>query len=357
VSAPGTSWPPVVVGILYPSAWYGDPTGFADRVAELCALDPRVEVVVESFVDLPARRVGRRSDGESDGADVLPPAEPLTDTQRTALGRIEVALTLDLPDDLGAIAPALRWVQAIGAGVDHLEPKVASTPVRLTTNGGSNAIGIAEFVMARILEHYKPLAEIAELQREHTWAPRYGRQLAGTTVALLGFGPINQAVAARAIAFGMRVLVVRRTPGDPPPGVADVVGADGLLSTLSAADVVIAAMPETPETTGMIGSAELASMRPGAFFCNVGRGSLVDEIALIEALESGHLGGAAIDVASAEPLPADNPLWDAPRLHISAHCSSVPSAMFPEVHRLFRENLARYLAGQPLASEVDVRRV
>ena len=342
---------PVVVGILYPSAWYGDPAAFDEQVAALGALDPRVEVVAEAYVGTFGAQATQPADGaDRDGVDSL------TEAQAAALGRIEVALTLDLPDDLAAVAPRLRWVQAIGAGVNHLEPKVAATDVRLTTNGGSNAVGIAEFVMARILEHFKPLEEIAGFQREHAWEPRYGRQLAGSTVALLGFGPINQAVAARAIAFGMRVKVVRRSAGEPPPGIDSMLGADGLLPTLAASDVVVAAMPETPETMGMIGAAELAAMKPGAFFCNVGRGSLVDEPALIAALESGHLGGAAIDVASAEPLPADNPLWDAPRLRISAHCSSVPSAMFPEVHRLFKENLVRYLAGEPLASEVTVQR-
>jgi len=342
---------PVVVGILYPSAWYGDPAAFDEQVAALHALDPRVEVVAEAYVGT----FGAQATRPADGTEVAD-ADLLTDAQAAALGRIEVALTLDLPDDLATVAPRLRWVQAIGAGVNHLEPKVAATDVRLTTNGGSNAVGIAEFVIARILEHYKPLAEIAGHQRDHTWEPVYGRQLAGSTVALLGFGPINQAVAARAIAFGMRVKVVRRSGGEPPPGIDSMLGTDGLLPTLAASDVVVAAMPETPDTMGMIGATELAAMKPGAFFCNVGRGSLVDEPALIAALESGHLGGAAIDVASAEPLPADNPLWDAPRLRISAHCSSVPSAMFPEVHRLFKENLVRYLAGEPLASEVTVQR-
>ena len=342
---------PVVVGILYPSAWYGDQAAFAQQLVALGALDPRVEIVTEAYVGAFGAQATQPADGtDRDGADSL------TEAQAAALGRIEVALTLDLPDDLATVAPRLRWVQAIGAGVNHLEPKVAATEVRLTTNGGSNAVGIAEFVLARILEHYKPLAEIAGFQREHAWEPRYGRQLSGSTIALLGFGPINQAVAARAIAFGMRVKVVRQSAGEPPPGIDSMLSADGLLSTLATSDIVVAAMPETPATTGMIGAAELAAMRPGAFFCNVGRGSLVDEAALIAALESGHLGGAAIDVASTEPLPPEHPLWDAPRLHISAHCSSVPSAMFPEVHRLFRENLARYLAGQPLASEVAVRR-
>ena len=97
-------------------------------------------------------------------------------------------------------------------------------------------------------------------------------------------------------------------------------------------------------------------MKPGAFFCNVGRGTLLDEAALIDALQSGHLRGAALDVASLEPLPADHPLWDAPNLYLSYHCSSSPAALFVNLHRLWRDNLTRWLAGEPLRNEVDLAR-
>jgi phosphoglycerate dehydrogenase-like enzyme len=125
---------------------------------------------------------------------------------------------------------------------------------------------------------------------------------------------------------------------------------------LDEADAVIAAVPETPETAGLMDAAAFAAMRPGAFFCNVGRGSLVDEAALIDALERGHLGGAALDVASVEPLPADHPLWDAPRLWISSHSASAPAALFVNLHRLFASNLTRFLAGEPLENEVEAGR-
>ena len=119
---------------------------------------------------------------------------------------------------------------------------------------------------------------------------------------------------------------------------------------------MVAAAPETPATTGMVGAAELAAMRPGAFFANVGRGSLLDEAALIDALERGHLGAAALDVASVEPLPADHPLWDAPNVYLSGHCSSSPSALFRNLHELFRTNLRRHLDGEPLLNLVDHER-
>jgi phosphoglycerate dehydrogenase-like enzyme len=119
---------------------------------------------------------------------------------------------------------------------------------------------------------------------------------------------------------------------------------------------VIAAVPETPETTGLMDARAFAAMKPGSFFCNVGRGSLVDETALIDALRREHLRGAALDVASVEPLPVDHPLWDAPNLSLSPHSASAPAALFVNLHELFRDNLTRFLAGDPLRNEVDLSR-
>jgi phosphoglycerate dehydrogenase-like enzyme len=125
---------------------------------------------------------------------------------------------------------------------------------------------------------------------------------------------------------------------------------------LEQCDAVIAAVPETPETTGLMDRDAFAAMKPGAFFCNVGRGSLVDEAALLDALQRGHLAAAALDVASVEPLPADHPLWDAPNLYLSPHSASSPAALFANLHDLFRDNLGRYLSGDALTNEVDMSR-
>jgi phosphoglycerate dehydrogenase-like enzyme len=156
----------------------------------------------------------------------------------------------------------------------------------------------------------------------------------------------------------MHVLATRRLggPGATAPNVDEVLPTSELHTMLGRADAVAAAVPETPETIGLMDAAAFGSMKPGAFFCNVGRGSLVDEKALIAALENGHLAGAALDVASQEPLPADHPLWDAPNLFLSPHVSTSPSALFPNVHRMFRSNLERFLAGEPLANRVDASR-
>jgi phosphoglycerate dehydrogenase-like enzyme len=347
---------PVVVGILYPSEWYGDPDGFAREVAALEALDPRVRVIAEKYDEAHELRSAR---GKPDAEDLRERAPALTDAQAQAFAEINVAVAIDLPFDVASHAPNLVWVQSVGAGTGQLQSAgLADAGIRLTSAAGVNAVGIAEFVLARVLQHWKHLQALDAARERHEWAPVYGRQLAGTTLGLIGLGAINSAVASRAKAFGMHVLATRRsaTPGATAPDIDELFAPGDLHTMLGRCDVVVAAVPETPETTGMMDAAAFASMQHGAFFCNVGRGSFVDEPALINALESGHLGAAALDVASVEPLPSDHPLWDAPNLYISPHAAAVPGALFVNLHELFRENLARFLADEPLRNEVDLTR-
>jgi phosphoglycerate dehydrogenase-like enzyme len=346
----------VVVGIFYPTEWYGDADGFEREVAALRALDPRVEVVVEPYDEPHSLRSAR---GKPHDESLRAQAPPLTDAQRDAFARVEVAIAIDLPFDVATVAPNLRWVQAVGAGTGQLQSAgLAEAGIRLTTSAGSNAVAIAEFALGRLIQDAKRFREIEALQVKHVWDPLYGRQLAGTTLGLVGLGAINGAVARRAHAMEMRVLATRRsaTPGATAPDVDELYPTSELHAMLGQCDAVIAAVPETPETVGLIDARAIAAMKPGAFFCNVGRGSLVDEAALIDALRSGHLRAAALDVASEEPLPPEHPLWDAPNLLLSYHCSSSPSALFANLHRLVRDNLRRYLDGEPLANEVDLQR-
>lgn len=347
---------PVVVGVLYPPEWYGHADGFARELAALDALDPRVRVIAETYVEPHELRSAR---GKPGAADQRGRAPALTDAQRAAFAEINVAVAIDLPFDVATHAPNLTWVQSVGAGTGQLQSAgLADAGIHLTSAAGANAVGIAEFVLARVLQHWKRLPEIDAARERHEWVPTYGRQLAGGTLGLLGLGAINSAVAARAKAFGMRVLATRRsaTPGATAPDVDELFPPGELHTMLGRCDVVIAAVPETPETTGMMDAAAFASMQQGAFFCNVGRGSLVDEPALIDALRSGHLGAAALDVTSVEPLPADHPLWDAPNLKLSPHAAASPAALFVNLHELFRANLTRFLAGEPLQNEVDLAR-
>jgi phosphoglycerate dehydrogenase-like enzyme len=334
----------VVVGVLYPTEWYGDHEAFAAELDLLQRLDPRVQVLIEPYVEPHQLRTD---------------APALTNEQREAFGQLDVALAIDLPFDVASLAPRLRWVQAVGAGTGQLQSAgLAEAGICLTTAAGANAVAIAEFALARVLQHWKRFRELEDAQRRHDWDPVYGRQLAGGTLGLIGLGAINGAVAARAQAFDLRVVATRRsaTPGATAPDVDVLYPPAELAEMLGQCDAVIAAVPETPETTGLMDRDAFEAMKLGAFFCNVGRGSLVDEPALIDALRDGHLRGAALDVASFEPLPADDPLWDAPNLYLSPHSASSPAALFANLHQLFRGNLSRFLAGDALENEVDMHR-
>lgn len=346
---------PIVVGIMHPPEWLGSESDIAAEMAALEAIDPRIEVVVATYIESHDVRTAR---GAPDQAHRPMEPQPIAPDVREAMQRLHVALAIDVPPDITTIAPDLAWIQAVGSGTAHLQAAgLDAAGVKLTNNGGSNGVGIAEFAFGRLIESRKRFREIAALQAEQRWTPMYGTQLSGQTLGLLGYGAINQAVAERAAAFGMRVLVARRSSGaQPARPVDEFFGPDELHEMLGRCHAVIAAVPETPETEGLMDAAAFAAMRPGAFFANVGRGTLVDEAALIAALESGHLGSAAIDVALVEPLPQGDPLWDAPNLVISGHCSTSPAAMMPNLHRLFRENLERFVNGRPLLHEVTAGR-
>lgn len=279
--------------------------------------------------------------------------ERLSDDERAAVARADVAIVLDDPGWMLPVAPNLRWVQTITTGVDHVDlGQLARRGVRVTSAAGTSSVEIAEFVVARVLEHWKRLPEIAAAQDAERWQPLYGRALAGSSAVLVGYGAINRGVARLLAAFGVSVVAVRRRATEGPDGGASrVVGFDQLDHVLGRADIVVSALPATEETSGVFDSARFGRMRRGAFFCNVGRGSAVIEADMIEALSSGHLGGAAVDVTTIEPPPAGDPLWSSP-VRVSGHCSSVPARAVGRVHELFARNVARFLASEAMENEV-----
>ncbi|WP_436776877.1 D-2-hydroxyacid dehydrogenase [Yinghuangia sp. YIM S09857] len=346
---------PIVVGIMYPPAWDVRPreTYEAD-LAALRALDPRIEIVECRYIEDNLLRTERGRPGSASDAGLRARAPKLTADQREGLARVEVALVADLPFDVADLAPNLRWVQSVAAGNGQLVSAGLPTErVTATTAAGVNGTPIAEFAFARLLAHLKGHRELEERQREHRWQAVFGAQVAGRTLGLVGVGGIGGEIAKRAQAFGMTVYATRRRTDRPAPNVDRLFHADDLHAMLGECDAVISAAPETPDTVDTMDAAAFAAMRPGSFYCNVGRGSFVVEKDLIEALESGRLAAAALDVTRTEPLPAEDPLWDAPNIYISAHCSSDGRDHFTGVFRLFRENLAKYLAGEPLRNEVD----
>lgn len=345
---------PITIGIMYPDAWEVRPRAELEADFDLVrAVDPRVEIVDVRYVDPDDLRVRRSSDP---AVDLRSAAPVLTDEQRRAFARVDVVLAQDLPFDVATVAPNLRWVQGMGAGVGQLvSAGLAGAGIRLTTAAGNNAVSIAEFVVGRILTHWKHERALDAKQAAHEWAALYGRELAGATVGVLGLGAIGSQVARRLKAFDVTVLATRRSyaPGMTAADVDELFGPDQLGEVLGRCDVVVAAVPETADSVDTMDAAAFAAMKPGAFFVNVGRGSFVVEEALIDALRSGQLGGAALDVARTEPLPADDPLWDAPNLHLSGHCASSGDRFYANLYKLFADNLRRFLADEPLRNEVD----
>ncbi len=275
-----------------------------------------------------------------------------------------ILFTWSLPQRHFATAQRLRWIHSPWAGVDDfLYPELVASPVVLTCSKGLSADALADHAMGMILSWSRRLADCRDLQRRREWNPetfwdseRPPFALAGKTLLVLGLGGIGLGVARRAVAAGLRVLAVRRQRADGAPGeVVEVHGPEALDSLLPRADVVVLALPGTPETRGIIGEARLRLFRPGALLVNVGRGDLVDEAALVAALREGRLGGAALDVVAEEPLPPASPLWDDPRVIISPHIAGTEPGHMARAAELFAENLRRFLTDQPLLNVVDKR--
>jgi len=283
--------------------------------------------------------------------------DELTDERRAVWARAEVVIALDLPAGMAELAPDLRWVQAIGAGIEHLGAAGLGDDVVLTNAVGVAAVPIAEFVVARLLAVWKRVAELDELQRKHEWKATFGRLFDGSAVGLVGLGAIGGAVAVRVRALGARTLGIRRSyqPGDTSPLCDELSGTSDLHAVLGRCDAVVVSAPATAETENMFDATAFAAMRPGAVFCNVARGSLVDEAALIDSLERAHLGAAILDVTRAEPLPPDDPLWDAPNIYISPHSAASQDRYLETLFDLFTENLDRYARGVELRNLVDLR--
>lgn len=337
----------VVVQVAFPA----DP---GKELLDIVRVAPSVDVIPCGYFE-PSELRTARARGEITEAQLALVPVP-TPEQRDAFARAEVLLTMDLPMAIDELAPNLRWVQGIGAGIDMYNGARLPSGVVVTNAAGISAVPMAEFVIARVLSVWKRFPELAELQQRHEWKPAYGALFAGSTLGIVGFGAIGVAIAERARAFGARVVASRRRPelGDGGTGLVDeMLGPDQLHALLAQCDSVVVAAPATSETRDLFDAAAFAAMKPGAVFCNVGRGSLVDEDALLDTVRSGHLRAAILDVTRYEPLPPDNPLWDEPSVLLSPH-SSATADRYPErLYELFADNLRRYLAGEPLRNVVD----
>ncbi len=257
-------------------------------------------------------------------------------------------------DKVLAAAPGLRWMHTPSAGVDHLLiPEVLDRDITLTNSAGVHAIPIAEFVLALILSRAKGLLDYNAAQADRRWDRNVTPfELFEHTMLIVGIGGIGQAIAERAAGFGMRVWGSRRTPR-PMPGVERVVGEGEWRDLLPEADYVVLATPLTPATRGIINTAAFAAMHDEAYLINIARGAIIDEPALIHALQTNQIGGAALDTFDEEPLPPDSPLWALPNVTITPHATAHSPRMRERQIILFTENVRRMQAGEALLNVVD----
>ncbi|HRP47630.1 MAG TPA: D-2-hydroxyacid dehydrogenase [Trueperaceae bacterium] len=329
-----------------------------ELIARISAVDERLDV--QYYPELlprpryPADHVGaplQRSAADQERWEaLLRQADVLFDFDYTAIGQ--------LPER----APSARWLQATSAGIGQLvkRERLDRMNAVFTTASGVHARPLAEFVMMILLEQTKRAALARQQQQERLWKRFATGELAGKTLAIVGYGNIGKEVARLARPFGMRITgSKRRTEGFS----ASELGLDTLYSSqqlhemLGEADFVCLITPHTPDTEGLMNDAAFAATKRGSTLINIARGVVVDEPALVRALDSGQLAHAALDVASTEPLPAESPLWAHPNITIYPHSASTGEHENERIVNLFCENLRRHLANEPLLNQLDVERM
>ena len=254
-------------------------------------------------------------------------------------------------------APKLAWLHVFNAGVDHpIYTEMMQRGARLTTSAGSTAQPIAQTAITGMLMLARNFPRWLAAQARHEWNPARGadlpRDLAQQNVLIVGLGSIGNEIARLAKALGMPVTGVRRSPRRSADYADAVVPPEQLDARLAVTDWLVIACPLTPETRGMITAERLRRLPHGARVVNIARGEIVDEPALVAALQAGHLGGAYLDVFAQEPLPPESPLWDLPNVIVTPHNSAAAAGNDGRVYAIFIDNLGRWLRGESLVNEV-----
>lgn len=327
-----------------------------EHVRRIREVDDRLRVLYRAELVPPPRWEGdhngpegwsRTAEEEEEFLGMLAEAEVLYDFPR---GHVE---------DLTEVAPRLGWVQGSMAGAGEVARKAGllGTDITVTTARGIYSGPLAEFVLMGMLQHVKDLDLLREDKAKKAWRQGTTGTLERKTLCVVGTGSIGSAVADRARPFGMNIVGVKRTVRGEDPAWShfdELHETEDLHGALGRADFVVMTLPGTPETERLLDREAIAAIKPGAYFANVGRGKVVEEAALVEALRDGHISGAALDVFEVEPLPAESPLWEMDNVVISAHTTDVvPELINPAQADLFCENLGRYLAGKPLLNVLD----
>lgn len=282
------------------------------------------------------------------------------DLDRWARLRAEADVSLDFdwldPAAMADNCPRLRWVQSTSAGVGGFLERTGliKTDLTFTTAAGVHGVPLAEFTLLGLLFFAKRMQMLRWWQREHHWERFTSGQLSGTSAVLVGLGGVGREIARVLHGVGVDVIACGR-PGRSydVPGVARYSSSDRLAQALPEADALILACPLTEQTAGLVGAPELALLREGAVLVNVSRGGVADEAAVIAALQSGHLGGACMDVFATEPLPPSSPLWDMDNVIVSPHSASTAARENELLTGLFIDNLRRWLDGRALRNLFD----
>jgi len=312
-------------------------------IARLRAEFPRIRFIVP----------GEEGGGEDYGLTApTPSAEDVHDADGLIGWGIDAKLL--------AAARNLRWIHASGSGVERYDlEELARRGIVLTNSSGVSAPNMAEHVLGMMIALIRRFPRLMRAQVERAWRDdathREVGELLRQTVLVVGVGDIGQAVAQRSSAFGMRVHGLRqRDVAPPPPGFEKVFGSAELHDALADADHVVVTLPDTPRSRGMFDMAAFNAMKLGAAIYNVGRGPVIDTAALIAALESGHLGGAGLDVTDPEPLPAESPLWEMENVLITAHTSGATPRYWQRQSELIIENIRRIQNGDQPRNVVDL---
>ncbi len=294
-----------------------------------------------------------------DGSREIPPAV------LRAVADAEIYFGFGISRDLFLAAPRLRWVHSAAAGARaSLFPEMCESEVVLTNSAGIYAEPLAEWAMAAVFYFARGFDVAERGARECRWPydemAAFGhpqREVAGSTIGIVGYGGIGRSIGRRAKALGMRVLAVRsRSPDGAVEGADESFGPEGLVEVLERSHYVVLSLPETSVTTGLIGASELARMRPDSVLLNLSRGGIVDEDALVDALGSGRIRGAALDVFREEPLPADSPIWILDNVLITPHAGAISPRFWQRETDLMVRNVGHYLAGGRMENVVDKTR-
>jgi len=270
-----------------------------------------------------------------------------------AVADAEVLVTHRLPDEILEAAADLEWVQALSAGTDRFDhDALADRGVALTNVSGIHAKPIGQQVLGYLLHFERGFDRAVAQQRDREWRRYTGGELGDRTVGIVGVGAIGSKVADYCRTFDARVIGTKRDPTDAPEAVDEIHGPDGLESVLAESDSLVVACPLTEETRGLIDAEALATLSDDAVLVNVARGEIVDQSALVDALETGDLGGAALDVFEEEPLPESSPLWDRDDVLVTPHMAGSTPHYWERCADVFLRNYERFREGESLENRV-----